>query len=385
MRAVVPLLLSTGAFEEFYGVGLGLTRTDYLHGYRNDWSWEYAYALRNAGLRPCIYVASTGPSEHATTADGIEVRFLGLGRADGPWQKYRVLRRTPFGRYVQQVASARSLLPELRTALRADRAAALLVQEYWTGRWDVLSRLRLPLIAIDQGMPERRELKLLKSATLPTAKAIVVQTSVEAAKVAGYGGVPVRIPNGVDIERYRPAGDDGGPERHGILIVARLLDVQKRVSDLLRAVALLGDEWTLRVMGSGPDEAELRALAAELGIHERCRFDGFVMDRDLVAGAMRDAAVFALPSAYEGLPMALLEAMASGCAVVGSDIPAIAEVIEDGRTGLIVTVGDVEGLAAAIEAAGSRLDALGAAARSAIVSEYSRARMGERLAELVLT
>lgn len=381
LRPTVPILLSTEAFEDFYGHGLGLTRASYLETYRNDWSWEYAYALRDQGLRPVIYIASLGPSEHATTDDGIDVRFLGMGRMDVPWRRFPMLRRSPPGRYVHQVVATRSLLPALRGALREDGAVALMVQEYWTGRWDVLARAVTPLIGIDQGMPETHEVKAFKSRTLRRARAVIVQTSAEADKVRRFGGTPTRIPNGVDIERYTPpAVRSTGRE---IVIVCRLLDVQKRISDLLQALALLPESWTLRVLGGGPDEEMLLAMAVDLGVAERCRFDGFVMDRDAVLAALRSSAVFALPSAYEGLPMALLEAMACGCAVVGSSIPAIADVVADGVTGRVVPVGDVAALADAILDAGLRREELGAAARAAVVADYSRAACGAALADLV--
>jgi glycosyltransferase involved in cell wall biosynthesis len=380
-RPSVPILLSTDVFEDFYGTGLGLTRASYLATYRNDWSWEYAYALRDQGLRPVIYIASHGPSEHAATNDGIDVRFLGLNRLDAPWKIFPGLKRTPPGRWLHQVANAAALLPALRQAVRDDRAAALMVQEYWTGRWDVLSRSVSPIIGIDQGMPERREIKLLKSRTLGRARAIVVQTRAEGAKVERHGGTAIRIPNGVDTSRFAPP--ERRPPGHEILILCRLLDVQKRVSDLLRALVELPNYWTLRIVGGGPDQPMLEALAAELGVADRCRFVGFVIDREVVLDALRTAAVFALPSAYEGLPMALLEAMACGCAVVGSSIPAIADVIDDGRTGRTVSVGDVPALASAIVDAGHRRVELGAAARQSVLSTYSREACGAALARLI--
>ncbi|QEC46665.1 glycosyltransferase [Baekduia soli] len=380
----VALLLSTDVFEEFYGRGLGLTREAFVETYRNDWSWEYAYALRDQGVRATIYIPSERGSAVMATPEGVGIRFVGTGVVDAPWRRVRSLRRTPPGRYVHQVANALSILPELRRGFREDRITTMMVQEYWTGRWDVLSGLRLPVIGIDQGMPDRHELKTFKRRTLPRARAIVVQTSAEADKVRRHGGHPTRIPNGVDVGRYAPAPATAAGPGKEIVIVARLLDVQKRISDLIHALARLDAGWSLRILGSGPDEQMLRELAREAGVADRCRFDGFVMDRSVIVEAMRSAAVFALPSAYEGLPMSLLEAMACGCSVVGSDIPAIAEVVEHDRTGLIVGVGDVGALAEAIVEAHARRAELGAAARAAAVATYSRESCGRRLAELVV-
>ena len=92
----------------------------------------------------------------------------------------------------------------------------------------------------------------------------------------------------------------------------------------------------------------LERLAAELGIADRVQYLGFVSRGSEVRDLYRRAAVLALPSAYEGLPMVLLEAMSCGTPVVGSEIAAIAEVIDHGRTGLLVPVGAPDRLAAAL-------------------------------------
>jgi glycosyltransferase involved in cell wall biosynthesis len=379
----VAVLLSTDAFEDFFGTSLGLSRERYLHEYRNDWSWDYAYALRRAGFAPQLYVASYGPSARHETADGVGVRFVGLGRLDRPWRRVRTLRRTPVGRYVAQAANAASLLPALRRALIEDDVRALFVQEYWTARWDLLARrLDVPLVAVDQGLPDRHELKWLKRATLPRARCVIVQTEAERAKVARYGAAAQRVPNGVDTERYSP-GPGNGERGAVILTVARLLDMQKRTSDIVRALARLDSPWRLRILGDGPDDGALRELARREGVAARCDFGGFVMDREVVRDALRTCGVFALPSAYEGLPMALLEAMSCGAPVVGSDIKAIAEVVSDGRDGLLVPVGAPERLAERIREAYARRADLGAAARATIERTYSQEVIAARLAAIV--
>jgi colanic acid/amylovoran biosynthesis glycosyltransferase len=168
-----------------------------------------------------------------------------------------------------------------------------------------------------------------------------------------------------------------------VLTVARLLDRQKRISDLIAAIALLGGDWRLRILGSGPDEATLRAHALRLGAQACVTFLGFTLDQARVRDECRACSVFALPSAYEGLPMALLEAMSCATAVVGSDIPAIAEVITDGRDGLLAPVGDPERLAGRIQEADERRVELGAAARETIELWYSQNVMGRRLVEVM--
>jgi glycosyltransferase involved in cell wall biosynthesis len=376
------ILLSTDSFEDFFGREFGLTPDEYVRAYRNDWAWDWTAMLRSAGIRPAIYVASLEADGPHETGDGVLVRFLRLGAPYEPWKRLPVLKRSPPGRYLSQLANAQALIPGLERALAADGVDVLLVQEYWTGRWDRLAgRLDVPLVAVDQGLPPGREIKALKRRSLPRARLAITQTEAAAELVRRYGGRAERIPNGVDTELFAPG--QRAPDTHTVLTVARLHDRQKRLSDLLRAVAELGEPWRLRVAGTGPDRESLQALAAELGVADRVEWIGFVGDKARLSEHYAGAGIFALPSAWEGLPVALLEAMSCGAVPVGSDIPAIAEVVEHGQNGLLVPVGRPERLAQAIAAAQDERERLGAAARRTVVERYSRSASAERLAQAV--
>lgn len=382
-RLRAAILLSTESFEDFFEGQLGYDRERYVSEYRNDWAWDYCKALSAAGVDPLLYVASYGANDSAETADGYRVRFLSITGGYAPWRRAPVLKRTPVGRFVAQLANTRAFLPALRAGLREDEVDVLAIQEYWTGRYDLLAtRLgHVPLLAIDQGLPDRRELKWLKRRTLPRAHRIITQTEEEAGKVRRYGGAAERIPNGVDLTLFSPADPPRERERT-VLVAARLFDYQKRISDLIAALALLPADWHLDVVGDGPDGASLRGAAARLGVADRVDFHGF-LERSRLRELYRACGVFALPSAYEGLPMALLEAMACGAAPVGSDIPAIAGVITDDVDGRLVPVGEPTALAAAIEDAYTRRVELGAAARATVCRDYSQGGLGSRLSALV--
>lgn len=381
----VALLLSAPSFEWFYEDRLNLDRATFLASYRNDWSWEYLDALRLAGFRPHLYIATEGPPAREVLDDGTVVRFLPLGAADLPWRKLPPLRRTAFGRYAWQAANGVALLPALRAASSEDRIATLFVQEYWMARWDVLTRrLDLPIVGVDQGYPERRDIKLFKRTAFRRARAVIAQTTTEADKVRRFGGDPVVLSNAVDTAAFAPASDRAVSRVPGrVISVAQLADAHKRTSDLIRAVASLGAPWTLELYGDGPDREMLMRLAASLGLGSRVQFHGFVMDRETVRRALQECSVFALPSAFEGLPMSLLEAMSSGAAVVGSAIPAITEVITPGVDGLLVPVGAVDALASAIRQADADRGRLGAAARETVVRRFSMAALSDGLEELV--
>jgi glycosyltransferase involved in cell wall biosynthesis len=361
----VGLLLSTNRFEDFYGSGLGLSVDEYVHEYRNDWSWDWCRMLRDEGVDPVLYIASTTATGLRDTGEGVGLRFLPLGGIARPWIVTPHLSRTPVGRYVAQLANAAAFVRPLRASLAADGIDVLLVQEYLTARFDLLVHaLEVPIVAVDQGLPDRREIKALKRRSLARARGVITQTEREATKVCHLGGNARRIPNAVDTELFSPAPEHNGRVR--ILAVGRLHDAQKRMSDLLRALAELPPEWQLEIAGSGPDHAMLGDLAGRLGLSDRVSLLGFVGSKVQLRDLYRRATVFAIPSAYEGLPMTLLEAMSCGTPVVGSDIAAIAEVVEP-RTGRLVPVSDPARLAEALRDVVAGRDELGAGARRAVL------------------
>jgi glycosyltransferase involved in cell wall biosynthesis len=145
---------------------------------------------------------------------------------------------------------------------------------------------------------------------------------------------------------------------------------KKDYPTLLRAFALLAPPSTLLIAGAGPQESELMTLAAELGIGARMRFLGRVDD---MPALMNAADAFALSSVVEGLPVALLEAAASGLPAVAADAGGVREVLRDGETGFLVLPSDPVALAAAME----RLASLPAEARERM-SHAARARAVEQ-------
>ncbi|PKQ14751.1 MAG: hypothetical protein CVT68_10250 [Actinobacteria bacterium HGW-Actinobacteria-8] len=134
-----------------------------------------------------------------------------------------------------------------------------------------------------------------------------------------------------------------------LLAVGRLVE-KKGFHMLLKALAAIGgDGWHLTVVGDGPHRASLERAAESLPVS----FVGqLTRDQLTRADAESDVAVFpsvrAASGDQDGLPVALLEAMASGCAVVVSDLPGLAEAVEPEVSGLVVPTGDVAALTAAL-------------------------------------
>ena len=146
-----------------------------------------------------------------------------------------------------------------------------------------------------------------------------------------YGIEPVVIPNGVNpIARREPAFHPA-PR----IIMAGRLSVQKNPLLAIAALALLKDlGWSLDVIGDGPLAPEMRALARREGIDDRVVAHGWISGEQ-VARAMAEADILLMPSLHEGLPMAAVEALQHGLAIVGGRIGGMRDVVEEGRNGFL--------------------------------------------------
>lgn len=162
-----------------------------------------------------------------------------------------------------------------------------------------------------------------------------------------------QIPNGVDVGFW---GALAGPRMGGrqdaaptIVAVGALRPVKGHdlLIRALPAVAADHPEVSLRILGEGPSRDSLRRLAAELGVDDRLRLEG-AQPPEEVRAALAEARAFVLPSRSEGMPLALLEAMAARVPVVATRVGAVPELVEDGVTGLLVEPEDVAGLGRAL-------------------------------------
>jgi glycosyltransferase involved in cell wall biosynthesis len=154
------------------------------------------------------------------------------------------------------------------------------------------------------------------------------------------------IPNPVrDMRRFR-----GAPARSAntlIVSTGRLVPA-KGYDLLLEALATLPQQlsgWKLVILGEGPERARLAALTEQLKLGERVSRPGWVAEP---GETLMEAAMFVLPSRYEGFPNALLDAMACGLPVIASACTGPAAIITDGIDGLLVEVDSVAALAAAL-------------------------------------
>jgi len=153
---------------------------------------------------------------------------------------------------------------------------------------------------------------------------------------------------GVEPDRYAAQLPPGHDSPH-LTFVGRLAAV-KGIPILFEAlVKLLPENPNLRVtlIGDGPARAELERVVHTLGLQDTITFAGYKSQAD-VAAALRETDLFVLPSFAEGVPVVLMEAMASGVAVIATRIAGIPELVEDGVSGLLVPAGDIDALADAL-------------------------------------
>lgn len=193
------------------------------------------------------------------------------------------------------------------------------------------------------------------------------------------------VPNFVDLDRFRPRPESElraclVPEGERVLSHVSNFREVKRVRDVVGIFARVAARIPSRLLlaGEGPETAEAERAAAEAGVSDRVHFLGEQEDVERVYAA---SDLFLLPSEHESFGLSALEALASGVPVIGTDSGGLPEVVQNGRTGFLVDVGDVE---AAAERA-TRLLAdeglrrrMGAAAREDAKSRFDRGAIVER-------
>jgi glycosyltransferase involved in cell wall biosynthesis len=193
------------------------------------------------------------------------------------------------------------------------------------------------------------------------------------------------VRNGIDLRPLEAAEATLRGEIGDAVVVGLVgrLAWEKGVDVFLRAAARVLAEFPearFVVAGDGPDREKLEGLIGELGIGGSVKMLG---RREDMAGVYASLDVMVSASRQEGLPMAILEGMASGRAMVATAVGEVPKLVVDGKTGVLVQAEDVEALAAGI--AGllrdpERRAGLGAAAREMVRAEYSAERMaGEYL------
>lgn len=195
--------------------------------------------------------------------------------------------------------------------------------------------MRIPVVISERSdpyiHPEVKLWRLMRRLTYPLAHTLVCQTQ-HALSFFSYVRRKLVIPNPVGVVAPDLPAPIEGPY---VLGVGRQ-SVEKGFDLLIEAHAIARrscPDIKLLLAGDGPERSKLQALVGALGTEDSVTFAGAQKD---LSSYYKNATVFVLPSRYEGMPNALLEAMAYGCAVIATpSFGAVSEIIENGQSGLI--------------------------------------------------
>ena len=189
--------------------------------------------------------------------------------------------------------------------------------------------------------------------------------------------IPI-ISNGVDTSQFTTPNRDWSPPR--ILSAGRVV-YQKGFDLAMCALSQLKDlEWIWTIAGDGPQMPMLKAMSKEYGINERIRFLGW-LSSEQIKEQYAAANLFLFPSRHEGMPNAVLEAMASGLPVVATKIAGNEELVVDGETGRLVPAEDVDALRESLRpllVEAQMREQMGRAARQRVESSFSWAHVAQR-------
>lgn len=231
--------------------------------------------------------------------------------------------------------------------------------------------------------------------TDPLADLTTIVSNAAAARYIRVGAVPARklkmVPNGVRLESFKQC--DGtrlnvrttlALDDQFVWLAVGRLDTPKDYPNLLTAFSRLRNRrHVLLVAGEGHLRESIERLTAELGISEKVRFLGI---REDIPQLMAAADAYVMSSAWEGLPMVLLEAAASALPIVTTAVGGTEEIVHDGVNGFLASAKDPEALADAMQrmeqlSSESRLS-MGAAGRDHVASHYNLSAVVDQWEEI---
>ena len=293
-----------------------------------------------AGREVTVITLGTSTADEFPLAARVRRVALGLLRdSHGPWQQV--------ANTLQRVRALRRAIQEAgatRVVSFTDKMNVLTLLACWGGPWQV--------VIAERSDPRQQSLgtvwEWLRRRAYPRSCVWVVQTQSVArwARTWISRRPVVVIPNAV----AAPAAAIPPTERRLPRIIAMgRLSPEKGFDVLIRAFAQLAPwypDWTLHILGTGPQREQLEELAERLGVRDNVHWAGW---SERPEAMLLEASVFVLPSRYEGFPNALLEAMACGLPCIASDCDSgPAEIVRDGLDGLLVAPDNVEALARAL-------------------------------------
>jgi glycosyltransferase involved in cell wall biosynthesis len=309
------------------------------HGGSERQLTELARSLDRSRFQPHVASVDGGFRVDELRAAGIPVFRIPIGSLPG----------------LASVEAAR----HLRRYIRAHRIALVHAFDYGTAFFAVGAARGCGVIALSSqrffmdSVPLKY--RLLTRAAHRLAHGVVANSHAAARHLTGHGFPSVRVhvcPNGIDVETFHPEPRERLEAlREAPLVIgtASVLRPEKNIKLLLQAFARIRDrrpEARLLIVGGGSEDHNLRQLAARLGVASHCVFLPVMAD---VRPALRSTDIFVHASLTEGMPNAVMEAMACGCAVVATRVGGTPELIDHGLHGLLAEPGNRDDLVAQIE------------------------------------
>lgn len=302
--------------------------------------------LDRTRYRAMLICPEPGPFVGRMKERGVETHLVQLAPLFNPlalWRLTRLLRQKRvtilqthgaranfYGRIAGRLASVPVIISTVHNSLKDYEVRSL-------RRWlyAFLLRLTLPLVHRIVCVSEANRRDLIEECPAASAKAYTV-----------YNGVdPSAFPSQLDRQTVRQKfGITQGP----VLVTIARLTEQKGHRYLIQALPRLLQTWPqlcCMFVGEGELRDALHHMAIDLGVEQACRFMGV---REDIADILAAVDVVVLPSLSEGFPFVLLEALAMGCPVVASRVNGIPELIENQKTGLLVSPRDPHALMVAI-------------------------------------
>jgi glycosyltransferase involved in cell wall biosynthesis len=426
-RGTIALFPWGNVIEDFLDP-IGLSLDDFCARLTGGWFFGYIDALRIAGWGTVIFLISRQaetPARLAHLPSGTPIcvfpapKFLRkhrfepnatVGPGDDPVGRKPGLQRLQ-QRVLRQFAPyfATPLLAVARS-LRSEGCTAILTQEYEYARFDIcvlLGRvLGLPVYATFQGgnWHSRGLQDVVRPVALRGAHGLVIGPEGEATRVIDlYHLKPARvwrIYNPVDLELWRPMDREearqavGLPSHTRLIVYHGRIDMHRKGLDvLLRAWeqisgVYLGANVRLLLIGSGQDDDVLRKQLQRPELRGIMWIDRYELDRSKMRRYLCAADIYVLPSRLEGFPVAPLEAMACGLPVIGTDIPAMANILHRSRAsgGIMIPRDDDRALAEALRTLLNDPDLrheLGRKARHNIEERFSIESVGRQFDQML--
>jgi glycosyltransferase involved in cell wall biosynthesis len=407
---------------------IGLSLGDFCQRMTGGWLFGYVEALRSVGWRAVLFLVSRQvemPMRLRHAPSGTRICVLPVWK---PYQKRRLrhdrfdgsakdtvgrvsrLRRLSYLGLKEVAPYVATPLVSLARSLRSEGCTAILTQEYEHGRFDMCvllgSLLRLPVYATFQGVDQHlgRLEDLTRPVALRAARGLIIGAEGEAQRVIERYGISTdklwRIPNPIDLELWRPMDRGEARQALGLPSHARIVIYHGRIEMHRKGLDVLLEAWErncadrkgqnvlLLMIGSGHDDPILRERLNGPGVSYIQWIDRYELDRSLMRRYLSAADFYVLPSRGEGFPVAPLEAMGCGLPIIGSDVPAMINILERGSAsgGLIVPRENPTALAEAIQ---KLLDSpelcreLGKSARRNVEERYSIESVGRQLDQML--